>query len=85
MAQWEQVMEMSLELLHKGSYQVECSDEGMMTEDIQACLFPVIKGVGKSGLKSTDIFHWSSLMIATDRVGFICRDEALALQAAVLE
>ena len=78
-------MEMSLELLHKGSYQVECSDEGMMTEDIQACLFPVIKGVGKSGLKSTDIFHWSSLMIATDRVGFICRDEALALQAAVLE
>ena len=85
LAQWESVMEMSLELLHKGSNQVECSDEGMMTEDIQACLFPVIKAVRKSGLKSADIFHWSSLMVATDRVGFICRDQALALQAAVLK
>ena len=78
-------MELSVELMHKGSYQVECSDEGLMTDDIQECLLPVIKAVRKSGLKSTDIFHWSSLMLATDRVGCICREEVLALQASILK
>lgn len=82
---WEQVMELSVELMHKGSYQVECSDEGLMTDDIQECLLPVIKAVRKSGLKSADVFHWSNLMLATDRVGFICQKEVLALQASVLK
>ena len=27
-----------LELMNRGSYQVEMSDEGMMTEDIEECL-----------------------------------------------
>ena len=82
---WEQVMELSVELMHKGSYQVECSDEGLMTDDIRECLLPVIKAVSKSGLKSPDVFHWCNLMLATDRVGFICREEVLALQASVLK
>ena len=82
---WEQVMELSVELMHKGSYQVECSDEGLMTDDIQECLLPVINAVRKSGLKSADIFHWTNLMLATDRVGFICQKELLALQASVLK
>lgn len=82
---WEQVMELSVELMHKGSYQVECSDEGLMTDDIQECLLPVINAVRKSGLKSPDIFHWTNLMLAIDRVGFICRNELLALQASVLK
>ena len=59
--------------------------EGLMTDDIQECLLPVIKAVRKSGLKSADVFHWSNLMLATDRVGFICREEVLALQASVLK
>lgn len=83
--EWEQVMDLSVELNHLGSYQVECSDEGLMTEEIQACLFPVIKAVEKSGLKSTKIVHWSNLMMATDRVGFICRDQILALLKNVLK
>ena len=82
---WEQVMELSVELMHKGSYQVECSDEGLMTDDIQECLLPVIHAVRKSGLKSADVFHWCNLMLATDRVGFICQKELLALQASVLK
>ena len=85
MGHWEQVMELSVELMHKGSYQVECSDEGLMTDDIQECLLPVINAVSKSGLKSLDIFHWTKLMLATDRVGFICQKEVLALQASVLK
>ena len=35
-------MELSLELMKQGSYQVEMSDEGLMTDDIQECLMPVI-------------------------------------------
>jgi hypothetical protein len=31
-------MELSLELMKKGSYQVEMSDEGLMTDDIEECL-----------------------------------------------
>jgi hypothetical protein len=78
-------MELSVELMHRGSYQVECSDEGLMTDDIQECLLPVINAVRKAGLKSADVFHWSNLVLATDRVGFICRKEVLALQASVLK
>ena len=82
---WEQVMELSVELMHKGSYQVECSDEGLMTAEIQECLLPVIKAVRKSGLKSPDIFHWCNLMLATDRGGFICQNKVLDLQASVIK
>jgi len=81
----EKVMELSVELVHRGSYQVECSDEGLMTEDIQKCLLPVINAVRKSGLKSADVFRWSNLLLATDRVGCICRKEILAMQASVLK
>ena len=82
---WEQVMNHSVELMHKGSYQVECSDEGLMTEDIEECLLPVIRAVGKSGLSPADVFHWCGLMLATDRVGFICREELCKLQASFAE
>ena len=76
-------MNLSVELMHKGSYQVECSDEGLMTDDIRECLLPVIKAVRKSKLSATDHFRWTSLMLAADRVGFICQEEVLALQKAV--
>jgi hypothetical protein len=56
-----------------------------MTDDIQECLLPVIKAVRKSGLKPVDVVHWCNLMLATDRVGFICREEVLELQASVLK
>ncbi len=38
-------MELSLELMSQGSYQVEMSDEGMMTEDVEECLQVVIKAL----------------------------------------
>ena len=40
-------MELSLELMKQGSYQVEMSDEGLMTDDIQECLMPVHSGPQK--------------------------------------
>ena len=81
--QWEEVMNLSVELMHKGSYQVECSDEGLMTDDIQECLLPVIKAVRKAKLSVADKFRWTSLMLAADRVGFICQKEILELQESV--
>jgi len=80
---WADVMDLSVELMHKGSYQVECSDEGLMSDDIQDCLLTVIDAVRTSKLSVTDIFHWTSLMLAADRVGFICQKEILALQESV--
>src|SRR5262245_14390385 len=36
--QLRQAMSLALELMKQGSYQVEISDEGLMTEDIEGCL-----------------------------------------------
>src|SRR5262249_183160 len=38
-------MPLALELMKRGSYQVEMSDEGLMTEDVEDCLGVVIEAV----------------------------------------
>jgi uncharacterized Zn finger protein len=43
-------MKLSLELMEKGSCQVEMSDEGLMTEDIEECLRVVIQALKQSDL-----------------------------------
>jgi len=45
-----EAMALSLGLIKQGSYQVEMSDEELMTEDIEACLRVVIKALKKSHL-----------------------------------
>ena len=42
LGQLRPAMELSLELMKAGSYQVEMSDEGMMTDEIEECLNVVI-------------------------------------------
>ena len=69
---------LALKLMKDGSYQVECSDEGMMTEEIQDCLKPVIDAV-----KSADggeAARWAKDMKTADRVGFICDKELAELR-----
>ena len=66
------VMELSLELMDQGSYQVEMSDEGMMTDDIEECLQVVIDALGQCDLPANDITAWCAGMLKKDRVGFIC-------------
>jgi hypothetical protein len=39
----------ALKLMKDGSYQVECSDEGLMTDEISQCLKPVIRAVKAAG------------------------------------
>jgi hypothetical protein len=76
-------MELSLELMKQGCYQVEMSDEGMMTADIEECLTVVVKALGKSGLPPADVIAWCDRMLKTDRVGFIYREELQTLRSHI--
>jgi hypothetical protein len=75
-----QAMELSLELMKAGSYQVEMSDEGLMTEDIEACLQVVVAALRKSDLPPAEIVAWCKAMAKADGVGFIYDREIAALQ-----
>jgi len=73
-------MELSLELMEQGSYQVEMSDEGLMTDDVEECLQVVVKALGKSDLPPADIVAWCKAIVKRDRVGFIYDQELQALR-----
>jgi hypothetical protein len=74
-------MELSLELMKQGSYQVEMSDEGLMTEDIEGCLMPVIKALMQYDLPPGEVLAWCEAMTTRDGVGFICEGQLQALQS----
>lgn len=73
-------MQLALELMKQGSHQVEMSDEGLMTEDIEDCLGVVLQALEKSDLPATEISAWCSAMLDNDRVGFIAEKPLQALQ-----
>ena len=73
-------MELSLEVMDRGSYQVEMSDEGLMTDDIEECLKVVIEALQKCDLASSELVAWCRDMLKKDRVGFICEKELKALR-----
>jgi uncharacterized Zn finger protein len=73
-------MELSLELMKQGSYQVEMSDEGLMTQDIEECLAVVAQALKKCDLPSGEVIAWCAEMAKRDRVGFIFERELGALR-----
>jgi uncharacterized Zn finger protein len=73
-------MRLALELMKQGSYQVEMSDEGLMTQDIEDCLDVVLKALEKCDLPANEVIAWCSAMLDTDRVGFIAREPLQALR-----
>lgn len=73
-------MELSLDLMKQGSRQVEMSDEGMMTDDIEDCLSVVVKELREGDLPANDVIAWCSAMLANDRVGFIAREPLQSLR-----
>jgi hypothetical protein len=73
-------MQLALELMKRGSYQVESSDEGMMTEDIEECLSVVITALKKCDLPADEVLTWCSAMLANDRVAFIAREPLQSLR-----
>lgn len=78
--QLEQVMELAFDLMRRGSYQVEMIDEGLMTEDVEACLQVVLRAVEKSKLPPTRIVAWCDALQNSDRVGFILDKESMAVK-----
>jgi hypothetical protein len=73
-------MELSQELMDQGSHQVEMSDEGLMTDDVEECLQVIVKALQKSDLPPAEIVAWCKAMTKRDRVGFIYDRELQALQ-----
>ncbi len=73
-------MQLALELMKQGSYQVEMSDEGMMTQDIEDCLSVVLKALTKCDLPVDEEIAWCSAMLDNDRVGFIIREPLQSLR-----
>ncbi len=78
--QWRQAMQLGLELMKEGSYQVEMSDEGLMTDDIENCLSVVLKGLKKCDLPAVEIVAWCTAMLEADRVGFIAEEQLQSLR-----
>jgi uncharacterized Zn finger protein len=74
-----EAMTLSLELMKQASRQVEMSDEGMMTDDIEECLSVVLKELKKGDLPANDVIAWCSAMLTNDRVGFIAREPLQSL------
>jgi len=75
----EEAFELALDLMKRGSYQVEMSDEGLMTQDIEDCLNPVIDAAAECSLPAGEVLAWCSAMLKSDRVGFIAREHLEAL------
>ena len=78
-----EVMELSVELMRKGSYQIEMSDEGMMQNEIEACLKPVIEAVIELGLTPKSIKTWCDKLRLADSGGFVCERERAKLLKSV--
>lgn len=78
--QFPQSMALALELMKQGSYQVEMSDEGLMTDDIEDCLKVVLEGLRNCDLPAAEVIAWCSAMLKADRVGFIAREPLEALR-----
>ena len=76
-------MPLALELMKRGSYQVEMSDEVLMAEDIEDGLSVVIEAVAKCDLPADDMLAWCSALLQTDRMGFIARQPLEALRRRV--
>ena len=74
-------MQLSLELMKRGSHQVEMSDEGLMTQDIEDCLDVVLGSLRKCDLPAHELIAWCSAMLKADRVKFIATDQLKSLQS----
>jgi len=75
-----QAMELSLELMKEGSCQVEMSDEGLMTSDIEECFSVVVQALKKSKMPPGEVIAWCKAMTKSDRVGFIYERQLQDLQ-----
>jgi hypothetical protein len=73
-------MQLALDLMQQASYQVEMSDEGLMTHDIEDCLSVVFKALQRCNLPADTVTAWCSAMLDSDRVKFIAVEQLQSLR-----
>jgi hypothetical protein len=76
-------MQLALELMKQGSHQVEMSDEGLMTSDIEDCLSVVFKALENCDLPAPEVLAWCSAMRDNDCVGFVAQSPLQSLRDRV--
>ncbi len=79
LGQLRSAMELSLELMVKGSCQISMSDEGLMTDEVEECLQAVMEGLAGCDLPADEVVAWCTQMLAADSVGFVCDEELKTL------
>jgi len=65
-----EAMEVAIEFMELASYQLECSDEGMMLEEIEEGLQPLLAAL--ADYNSTQRALWAIQMQNADSVGSVC-------------
>ncbi len=79
----EAAKSLALKLMEYACFQVEWSDEGLMTDDICDCLTPVIKTVkaqgGSLAIQGEEAIQGAKKRMEADRIGCICDGELNAL------
>lgn len=73
-------LDLALELMKEGSHQVEMSDEGLMSEDIEQCLRVVLQALKQADLPPEQGLAWCALLAKSDAVGCICERELETLR-----
>ena len=74
------VMDLALELMKHGSYQAECSDECLMSDDLEQCFKVVIDALRRCDLPAEAVAAWCQSMLKADRQKCIARDELECLK-----
>jgi len=71
----DEAMEQARLLMKLGSQQVEMSDEGLMLDQIEACLRVVLEAVAQSSLSPAKKTRWLAELKRADRLQMICERE----------
>lgn len=68
-----EAMEIAVHFMEKASRQIEYSDEGMMLEQVEAGLQPILEALENHD--ETRRSAWALRMQKADRVGFVCQEK----------
>ncbi len=67
-----EAMEIAIHFMEEASHQIEGSDEGMMLEDVEECLQPVLDAL--ENFDETQRSSWAFRMQRSDCLGVVCRE-----------
>lgn len=68
-----EAMEIAVHFMEKASRQIEYSDEGMMLEQVEASLKPILEALENHD--ETQRAAWACRMQTADQVGFVCHEK----------